>query len=236
MSGAASARVPDINGWYEIPRNPISRVGVFPYSGKSIGAPDAATNPGKIYQVYRPESELADPETVASFRLVPWTDDHAMLGDAAEGLTPAEQKGAHGVIGERTEYDPESRTLFGNLKLWSSRLSDAIELGKKELSCGFRCVYDFTPGIFEGRPYQAIQRFIRGNHIASVQNGRMGPGVAVLDHLTFTFDARELAPMKLTLRQKLMAQMKITDPASFKRRWTRKPRAKAIAAVVATVT
>lgn len=206
-----TARQTDANGWYEIARNPLSKVGVFPYTGRSIGAPE----PDKIYRVYRPEDELSTPETLASFKLMPWVDEHTMLGDpeADPGLTAAENKGVHGVIGERVEYDPVSRTLFGNLKFWSQRLRDLIDAGKKELSCGYRCVYEFTSGVFEGQQYDAIQRQIRGNHLALVDRGRMGPGVAVLDHSTFTFDSMEFGKMavkKIKRRDLFAAKLKLS--------------------------
>ena len=35
----------------------------------------------------------------------------------------------------------------------------------------------------------------RGNHLALVENGRMGPDVAVLDHFTFTVDNKEFQNM-----------------------------------------
>lgn len=82
----ASAREYDINGWAEIKGNPISKVGVFPYLGSQI---DKSLIPDKIYQVYRPMEELNNPETINSFKLVPWTDEHEMLG---KGMTPAEKK------------------------------------------------------------------------------------------------------------------------------------------------
>src|ERR1700761_1358150 len=97
-----SARVSDTNGWYEIADNPLSRVGVFEYSGASIGAPD----PNRMYKVYRPAEELADPETLNSFRLVPLVDNHRMLGKATPDSIPAEQYGVHGVIGDNVRYDP----------------------------------------------------------------------------------------------------------------------------------
>lgn len=205
----------DSNGWYEVGRNPLSKVGVFPYLGATIGAPE----PDKIYMVYRPEEELSDPDTLASFRLLPWTDDHTMLGDpdADPALTAAENKGVHGVIGEQVEYDPNDRTMYSNVKVWSKRLADLIAAGKKELSCGFRCVYEFTNGTFEGQPFQAIQRFIRGNHLASVGKGRMGPGVAVLDHLKFTFDAEDLIAMTVAANQAKAAKKTAARDALYKK-------------------
>lgn len=209
-----SDRVLDNNGWYEIARNPLSRVGVFPYSKKAVGYPGWELDPDGMVQVYRPEEELSDPETLHSFRLMPWVDDHAMLGDPerGEGLKKPEKHGIHGTIGESISYDPQTRTMYGNLKLWSKSLGDAIDAGKKELSCGFRCVYEFINGSFEGQPFQVIQRRMRANHLALVGAGRMGPEVAVLDHMTFAFDASELKeapPMSKKVARKINVAAKL---------------------------
>lgn len=175
-----SARIEDINGFIEIPGNPISKAGVFPYLGASLpGAPD----PEAVYQVYRPESELASADCLRSFQLLPWIDDHVMLGADEDGLTPAEEKGVQGVIGENVYF--EDGILKANLKIFSQTLGELIASGKRELSCGYRCVYDWVSGVFNGQPYDCIQREIRGNHIALVDAGRMGPDVRVLDGLAF---------------------------------------------------
>ncbi len=179
-------RVIDTNGWAEIRDNPLSKVGVFPYLGRSIGAPE----PERVYMVYRPEEELADPACIDSFKLLPWVDEHEMLGNEETGYTAAEKKGIQGVIGEEVHYD--NGVLKGNIKIFSESLAALIQSGKRELSAGYRCQYEFTSGKYNGQRYDAIQRKIRGNHLASVQEGRMGPDVAVLDHMTFTFDAKEL--------------------------------------------
>lgn len=189
---AASARTEDVNGFTEIKGNPISKAGVYPYAGRQIpGAPE----PDRSYMVFRPPEELSDPECVDSFKLLPWIDNHVMLGSEDDGLTPAERKGVQGVIGEDVYFDGD--TLYGNLKVFSQTLADLIEAGKRELSCGYRCAYEWTSGQFNGQHYDAIQRNIRGNHLALVESGRMGPDVAVLDgsaldQFTFTFDAKEI--------------------------------------------
>lgn len=181
-----SARVTDNNGFFEVKNNPLSKVGVFPYSGRMLGA----ENPDQMYYVYRPAEEIGSPECVESFRLVPLIDDHLMLG---EGATPAEKKGVHGVIGEDVYFKDD--TLYGNIKVFSESLANLIESGKKELSCGYRCVYEFANGEYNGVKYDAIQRNIRGNHLALVEEGRMGSEVAVLDSMVFTFDAKEIFQM-----------------------------------------
>ena len=177
-----SARIKDQNGFFEVKKNPISKVGVFPYSGKMIGGDE----PDRIYNVYRPAEELGNDECIESFKLVPFVDEHHMLGD---GAMPAEEKGVHGVTGEDVFF--EDGILYANLKVFSEALSNLIEGGKREVSCGYRCTYEFATGEYNGVKYDAIQRNIRGNHLALVEEGRMGKEVAVLDSMVFTFDAKE---------------------------------------------
>lgn len=174
----------DLNGWAEIQDNPISKIGVFPYLGSQISE---ELEPNKIYQVYRPEEELSNPECIESFKLVPWTDEHAMLG---EGFLPAEKKGIDGVIGENVYY--KDGYLKANLKIFTNKLANLIDNDKKELSIGYRCLYEIQKGTYNGQEYDAIQRNIRGNHLALVDEGRSGHDVAVLDHFKITFDSRSL--------------------------------------------
>jgi len=188
-----SQRVPDVNGWIEVKRNPLSKVGVFDYSGRQLGfktEPEAS----RIFKVYRPAEELGSTATVESFKLLPWVDEHAMLGPEAQRVMPAialpaEKKGIAGVIGQDVGFDGD--TLYGNIKVFSDNLAAQINDGKIELSAGYRCKYDMTPGVFNGQAYDAVQRNIRGNHLALVDQGRMGPSVAVMDSFTFTFDAKD---------------------------------------------
>lgn len=183
-----SARVADTNGWFEVKNNPLSKVGVFDYNGSQLpGSPD----PNKMYRVYRPAEELSSPETIESVKLIPWIDNHVMLGREEDGLMPAERKGVSGVTGQEASFDPDAFDhggLFSNIKVFSSAMADSIEAGKEELSLGYRCTYDWTPGVFNGQPYDCVQRQIRGNHLALVKKGRMGPDVAVLD-TAFTCDS-----------------------------------------------
>lgn len=187
---SGSKRTYDLNGWPEIRDNPISKVGVFPYLGSQISAD---LQPERIYQVYRSEDELSDPATIDSFKLVPWTDEHAMLGSEDSGFTAAEEKGIHGVTGQDVYYD--DGYLKANLKVFSNDMHDLITQGKKELSIGYRCVYEMKSGVYDGKKYDAIQKSIRGNHIALVQEGRAGPEVSVLDSFTTTFDSGSLVMM-----------------------------------------
>jgi hypothetical protein len=188
----ATQRVTDANGWFEVKRNPLSRVGVFNYSGKQCDPDGTRVPPDAPVRVLRPPEELSDPECIESFKLLPWIDGHTMLGPD-EGQTPAEQKGVQGVIGEDVAFD--SGVLYGNIKVFSNSLARLIAAGKRQLSAGYRCVYDWTAGTYNGQAYDCVQRKIRGNHLALVPEGRMGPSVAVMDTLIFTFDAQEATAM-----------------------------------------
>jgi len=184
-----SKRQTDVNGYLLVRDNPITKVGVFPYLGREIGAPD----PDRIYMVYRPQEELEKPETIASANLVPWIDEHEFLGKDG---TPPEKKGVQGTTGESARFDyPYIRN---SIRAYSGFMQNLIDRGKVELSPSYRCWYDFTEGVFDGKQYQVIQRDIFFNHLASVKEGRTGPDVAVQDCLTITYDSAEFIKMELT--------------------------------------
>lgn len=176
-----SAQIVDENNFVTIENNPISRSGVFQYMGSSIGG-DA--EPGKIYNVYRPDEELADPECIESFKLLPLIDDHTMLGSAKDGFVPPERKGVHGTTGDRVDF--RNGVLYSNLKIFSETLRKLIADGKKDLSLGYRCLYEKASGTYAGQSYDYIQRSLRGNHIALVDQARCD--VAVLDGKQMTLD------------------------------------------------
>lgn len=179
----SSLRKLDQNGFFRVDRNPLSKTGVFDYLGSELpGAPD----PAKVYRVLRPPEELGSPETIASFSLVPVVDEHTWIGP---GGTPVDNKPVYGVSGEGVEFD--GTYLTAPLKIFNLPPDP-----KAELSCGYACEYDWTPGTWNGEPYDAVQRNIRGNHVALVWEGRMGPEVRVLDHLpTIAFDSLEYVKM-----------------------------------------
>jgi hypothetical protein len=206
-------RAYDRNGWFTVAANPISKVGVFPYRGASIGAPD----PNKIYNVYRPAAELARQETIDSFKLLPFVDDHTMLGKATATSMPAERKGVHGVTGDNVVFDASTGTLNANLKVWSDSLQKTIDRGKQDISMGYLAQYRAEQGVFDGQSYDYVQHNILGNHAALVQDGRMGKDVAVLDDVsTVTFDTKDIEVM--TINQAWIDAMKarVIVPANDK--------------------
>lgn len=187
--GESARRVDDF-GWITIEDNPISKVGVFPYSGRQIGAPD----PDAIYYVFRPPEELSNPETIESFKLTPFINEHpaTLLGNV-NGLSTTDRKRVEGVIGEQVRF--EYPYLRANIRIYSNDTIESIQFGKEEVSAGYRCSWEPREGVFKGQPYQYVQRNIRGNHTALVSEGRSGPDVAIMDSamdcMTFTIDSKE---------------------------------------------
>lgn len=194
-----SARIEDENGYVEIEGNPITKVGVFPYLGSEIDQyGEMGLDPERVYYIYRPEEELTDPECMESFRLVPWVIDHEMVGEIHN---PEDSKKIEGVTGEKIYY--EDGYLKANLRAFTKNLKDVLENDKKELSIGYTSWYDMTPGVYNGVPYDGIQRGLRGNHLASISEGRAGKDVRVLDgKFITTFDSRGLMKDKEEFNEK----------------------------------
>lgn len=166
-------KVIDKNGFWLINKNPITKVGVFPYLGKQISQD---CEPNKIYYVLRPKKELFKQETLDSLKNLPLVDEHTMLG---RDYTPAEKKGVDGVLGEQVEHDDD--TIYTNIKIFSEDMKEKIREGKKELSLGYFCTYDKQEGTYKGQRYDFVQKNIIGNHLALVDKGRMGSDVRVYD-------------------------------------------------------
>lgn len=178
---AQDKKIVDVNDFWLIPDNPMTKIGVFPYTGRQI-SPEL--EPDKIYQVLRPEEELTKPQTLDSLKLIPLINDHTMIGKEP-GMKPAEDIGVEGVTG--TNVKVNGKLITNDLKCYTENIKDLISSGKKDLSMGYRCRYELISGEFEGQHYDAIQRDICFNHIALVDEGRMGKDVRVMD--SFTFDS-----------------------------------------------
>ena len=184
-----SQRVFDDNGFVTIIDNPISCAGVYPYRASMINAPGFEENPDKIIYVLRSPEELSKKETLDSLKIMPFVDDHAMLSAKDDDRENPEDYGVHGTTGEQIYYDPKDDTIKANLKIFSTDLLKNIDKhGKKQLSVGYDADHEFTPGVWRGKHYDAIQRNLVGNHLALVHQGRMGGNVAVMDSHDIDFN------------------------------------------------
>lgn len=126
---------------------------------------------GSKFIEYRPADEHT-PEALATFDAVPLTNDHPPSGLLTAENTKMYQVGT--VLSPTVDGD---RVRAGIL-ITDAATIKAIKGGKAELSCGYMCDLDETPGTTpDGQHYDAVQRNVRGNHVAVVGAGRAGPEI-----------------------------------------------------------
>ncbi len=153
----------------------FARIGIQQYTAAEVRAP--GRKPHETLNVYRPASEVFKQKTLDSFRSVPVTNDHPRDGLVTSDNVRALRVGMTGDLVTKTDT-----TIDGTIALTQPDAVSAANGGKNELSAGYTCVYDFTPGTTEdGDPYDAVQRDIVANHVAMVDMGRCGPVCAVAD-------------------------------------------------------
>ena len=167
------AKTVDKSGFWFIPHNPISKVGVFDYLGSSISDD---CEPNKVYKVFRSGETLLQSVPTWDNPPKPFINDHEMLG---EGFTEIDERPVQGVI---TNPQYEDGVLYADITVYSEKLKEAIENGKKELSLGYFCKFEKNSGVYDGEPYDYVQVNMVGNHIALVDAGRCGSDVKVFDH------------------------------------------------------
>jgi uncharacterized protein len=135
---------------------------------------------GSIRREYRPEGEVASPESLASFAGKAITLEHPpVLLDSAN--TKDYQIGFSG-----TEVVYDNGFVRAVMTITDDEAIKRIMRGDaKEVSAGYRVNYEATPGVTDsGENYDGIQKEISGNHIAVVRRGRAGPQVKLhLDRL-----------------------------------------------------
>lgn len=147
---------------------PIARTGTQQYRGCEFGGPVA----DGIYDVQRPEAEVFDRAAVASFEGKPVCDEHP-----EEDVTP-DNYGRYmkGVCRDVRRGDGDlSNCLVADLVIYDADLINKIEAGKREISCGYDCLWNPT----SDSSYDQLE--IRGNHVAVVDKGRAGHKVAIRD-------------------------------------------------------
>lgn len=147
----------------------ITRTGVFAYR-----LPD-----GTMRRELRLPSEVFRQDALGSFELAPLTNDHP------KGLLDAKNTAKH-QVGTVSNVRQDGDHVAARVQITDAKAIEAAESGKRELSCGYDCRLDMTPGVtldVEGLPnglrYDAIQRDIRGNHVALVAVGRAGDSASI---------------------------------------------------------
>lgn len=145
----------------------ISRVGVYEYL-------DGA---GKIRRELRLPDDVFDPESIASFAMLPITDGHPAGGSVTSENARDLQRGH---LGENVEIE-DDRFLAARVLITDGALVKKVVDGDAaELSCGYTCVVVDESGTHpEFGDFDCRQTVIRGNHVAVVPEGRAGAEVRV---------------------------------------------------------
>lgn len=174
---SASARRVDENGYMHVASSHITKATVNPYYGAEIPGWEAAgLDPQKVYYGFRDPRELQ--KSLSTWAGLPLHIEHHV--DSADDPQKLTRVGSVG-----TDVRWNAPYVDAPLTVWDRQAITGIEDGSfRELSCAYRYTPDFTPGEYEGAPYDFVMRDIRGNHVALVEEGRAGPDVIVADRKT----------------------------------------------------
>jgi len=144
----------------------LTRAGVLDYR-----RPD-----GTVRRELRPPSAVFNADSLATLAAAPLTDLHP-----AEMVSPKNvRKLAIGHVSDDVRQDGQH--VAARVTVQDADAIAAVQAGdRRELSCGYTCELDETPGTHNGQHYDAVQRNIRYNHVGiGPKNwGRAGSSVAL---------------------------------------------------------
>lgn len=145
----------------------ITRTGVFTYQLPG----------GKVRRELRLPDEVFRADTLASFGLSPLTNGHPPVMLTSRNT-------ARYQVGSVVEPKRDGDHVEAFVQVTDADAIEAAEAGRRQLSCGYTCdlehqsgVTDGIEGVADGLTFDAIQRNIRGNHVALVDKGRAGATV-----------------------------------------------------------
>jgi hypothetical protein len=155
----------------------LTRVGVFTYLMAD----------GKTVRELRLPEEVFAPESLASFELVPLTLDHPREGDGAVTAENARRLSV-GTVGNVRRDSVDRNFVAAELMIHDGEAAKLVEAGKQEISCGYFCDREpaepgatyLDPLTGKEEPYDFVQRNIRGNHVAIVDQARAGPKARIM--------------------------------------------------------
>lgn len=145
----------------------ITRVGVLAYK-----RPD-----GSVRRELRLPEEVFHADSLATLKGATVTDwaHHKGLLDV--------HSWKDATLGHADEVRQDGDFLVADLMVNDARAIADIENGRlHDISAGYRCKLELTPGTYRGEHYDCIQRRIRYNHVAVLPKGvgRAGPDVSLM--------------------------------------------------------
>ncbi|MDE0922390.1 DUF2213 domain-containing protein [Aurantimonas coralicida] len=147
------------------------RVGIQHYAGHECSVADKA-----IVSIYRSPEEVFSQDSLQSFSHAPVTIDHPSVPVSADNWREL----AVGEVSTAAQVDGKWVSL--PLILKDAKAIAALDSGKRQLSAGYVCQLDMTPGITpEGEAYDGRQVGIKINHLALVDRARAGDEARIGD-------------------------------------------------------
>lgn len=154
----------------------VARSGVQIYGGHEIGRSDI-----ERVRVYRAPEEVFSPDSLQSYAHRPVTLNHPKVPVTAENWQDVARGHTDGEILRDGDF------IRVPMVLMDARAIKAFENDTKELSLGYTCDVEFTPGVTaDGVSYDAVQKNIRANHLALVSRARGGEKLRMGDEDTVT--------------------------------------------------
>lgn len=156
---------PTPSGGIKVPAN-VTRVGVLNYR----------TTDGQMRRELRAPEEVFSKDSLASLAHAPVTEGHP------SGPITADNWRANAIGHVDPNVAVQDPHVVSNLLIQDGSTIKKIDAGDlKEVSCGYNCDLESTGGVWNGQPFDAIQRNIRYNHVALGPPGwgRAGSSVAL---------------------------------------------------------
>ena len=127
----------------------------------------------RTWREFVPMSTLIDPAWLDSLRLAPVTLNHPVRPLTRDNA----RQYAVGSIGETVVRMQDM--IGSSITVWDGTAIDAAATTHREISLGYECDLEQTPGTWKGIAYDTVQKARRANHVALVDRGRHGPDVRV---------------------------------------------------------
>jgi hypothetical protein len=172
LDDAAKVRYTTDGYMVAMPR--VARTGIQLYYGSELGM--TGQDAKKVMKVYRSQDEVFKSSSLQSFPHKPITDDHPPVNVTADNWSQY----AKGQAGDEVVRDGDFIRV--PMVVMDGGTIKKFKDGKAELSVGYECEIDFSPGTApDGTQYDAMQKNIRANHIAVVDAARGGGQLRIGD-------------------------------------------------------
>jgi len=195
----------------------VTRPGVFEYKLAD----------GTVRRELRTREEVFAPSSLSTFARKPTCLGHPVdaKGDAIR-ITPENARTyATGASSEKINVDAEADMVRMTLTFFDGDHIQAIRDGVHEQSLGYDCDIVEEPGTDpEFGAYDAIQRNIVGNHVATVERGRAGRNVRLrADSAYQVVNDDDPSPHELTMKIKIRRKKTTQQRADARKNTLSKP-------------